>query len=176
MACDTEGGKGNERWRNLSCGETGGWQLLFDMCWETGTAGTSLKCTEEGERAREREKGRYARWHPRTFSNTFSCQREWASVVKGATGHTPCPLQHRSHNPSQALLEVHRSVRVCVRNTPYGSVHLQVIITTARITCMIKRSSTPALGHDLNVTPVLPTEFRFFFFSNYKHILKPTII
>lgn len=118
-----------------------------------------------GHRGKRKTERRYARWHPRTFSNTFSCQGEWASVVKGATGHRPCPQQHRSRNASQALLEVHRSasVCVCVRNTPYGSVHLQVIITTAWITCMIKRTSTPALGHDLNVTSVLPTEFFFIY-------------
>ncbi|KAK2874770.1 hypothetical protein Q8A67_021923 [Cirrhinus molitorella] len=50
--------KGNEIWRNPSCGESGGWQLLFDMCRETGAAGTRLKCTEEGERAQRQEKDR----------------------------------------------------------------------------------------------------------------------
>ncbi|RXN06924.1 hypothetical protein ROHU_017250 [Labeo rohita] len=58
MARDTEGGKGTRDGRNPSCGESGGWQLLFDMCRETGAAGTRLERAEEAERAQRQEKDR----------------------------------------------------------------------------------------------------------------------
>lgn len=172
MARDTEGGKGTRDGRNPSCGESGGWQLLFDMCRETGAAGTRLERAEEAERAQWQEKDRkevrqmasenFLKHFLLPRGVGFCCERCHRAQSMSATAHESQGTPDAAGSPREC-----ESEGVCVRNTPYGGVHLQVIITTARITRVIKRTSTPALGRDLNVTSVFPTEFWMLFSPNF---------
>lgn len=116
MACDTEGGKGIRDGEICPAVRPKGGSSSLTCVGKLAQReqASNAQSRARGHRGKRKTERRCTRWHPRTFSNTFSCQGEWASVVKGATGHRPCPQQHRSRNASQALLEVHRSVSVCL--------------------------------------------------------------